>query len=153
MADDREPRPAQAVRAIADLADPVLVTHKLDAGPGDVKLAERLAALTTEHDPRVRREIVIALGRMQWPGAPAYLAARLKDADDDALTHAAMQTLRRSRNWPEILKLLDAPNSDRVRALATRALSERFEPVVVDGLLERLKAEKDAGLRRRYAGV
>ena len=26
---------AQAVRAIADLADPVLARHRLDAGPGD----------------------------------------------------------------------------------------------------------------------
>jgi putative membrane-bound dehydrogenase-like protein len=146
-----EPRVrAQAVRALADLVDPVLVMHRLDAAPGDVKLAARFAALGNDRDPRVRREIIIALGRLQWSGAPVWLADKLKDADP-ALAHAAMQTLRRSRNWPEVLKLLDAPANDAVSAVALRALSGQFEPAVVDGLLERLKTEKDAGRRRQYA--
>lgn len=149
-ANDREPRVrAQAIRALADFTDPVLVKHRLDAGPGDPDIADRLASLP-EPDPRVQREIVIALGRLQWSGAPAWLARKLKDPDD-ALAHAAMQTMRRSRNWLEILKLLDAPHSKTVRTLALRALSERAEPAVVDGLLERLKAEKDPARRRLYA--
>ena len=46
---ESDPEPsvrAQAVRAIADLADPVLARHRLDAGPGDAELAARLAALS-----------------------------------------------------------------------------------------------------------
>src|SRR5262249_35867476 len=43
---DPEPRvQAQAVRALADLADPVLVGGRLDARPGDADLAARLAVL------------------------------------------------------------------------------------------------------------
>src|SRR5262245_58198828 len=43
---DRDSRVrAQAVRAIGDLTDPVLVQHKLDAPAGDEKVASRLAAL------------------------------------------------------------------------------------------------------------
>ena len=101
---------AQAVRAVADLADPVLVRHRLDAGPGDADLAERLAHLAQDRDPRVVREVVIAVGRLGWPAAPIWLHSILKDPDP-ALAHAAVQTMRRSANWPAILALLDQPDS------------------------------------------
>ncbi len=64
-----------------------------------------------------------------------------------------MQTLRRSGNWPAILKLLNEPKSTPIRALALRAVAERFEPTVVDGLIQRLDAETDAARRREYADV
>ena len=52
---DPDPRvQAQAVRAVADLADPVLTRHRLAGGPGDAELAARLAALADGRDPRVR---------------------------------------------------------------------------------------------------
>src|SRR5262249_34663194 len=70
---------------------------------------------------------------------------------DAALAHAAMQAMRRSENWPAILKLLDEPNSVPIRGIALRAVAERYEPLVVDGLIGRLKKEKDAGRRREYA--
>ena len=41
---ETDPEPsvrAQAVRAVADVADPVLTKHRLDAGPGDASLAQR----------------------------------------------------------------------------------------------------------------
>ena len=41
----------------ADLADPVLVKHKLDASHGDADLAARLAALAKGQDQPVVREI------------------------------------------------------------------------------------------------
>ena len=66
---ESDPEPsvrAQAVRAIADLADPVLVRHRLDAGPGDAELAARLAALGNGQDRRVELEVIIALGRLRW---------------------------------------------------------------------------------------
>src|SRR5262249_34611854 len=51
---DRTPRvQAQAVRAVGDLTDLVLVQHRLDAGPGDKQIAARLAALAPEREPEV----------------------------------------------------------------------------------------------------
>ncbi len=56
------------------------------------------------------------------------------------LAHAAMQALRRSDNWPAVVRLLDAPTSDPLREpLPLRAVAERYEPEVVDGLIERLR--------------
>ncbi|MFI5456200.1 MAG: HEAT repeat domain-containing protein [Isosphaerales bacterium] len=141
---------AQAVRAVADLADPVLLRHRLDAGPGDAELAARLAHLARDRDPRVVREVVIAVGRLGWSAAPNWLHSILKDPDA-ALAHAAMQTMRRSANWPAILALLDQPDSVPVRALALRAIADRPLPSVVDGLIQRLRGERDPARRRAYA--
>jgi putative membrane-bound dehydrogenase-like protein len=141
---------AQAVRAIGDLADPVLVRHRLDGGRGDADLAARLAALAKDQDERVVLEIVVALGRLRWSGAPEWLRQNLTKPDA-ALAHAAMQTLRRSDNWPAVLQLLDEPSQAPMRAIALRAVVERFEPPVVSGLIERLGKEADAARRREYA--
>jgi putative membrane-bound dehydrogenase-like protein len=141
---------AQAVRAVADLADPVLTRHKLDAGPGDADLAERLAALGEGQDSGVLLEVIVALGRLRWAGTPDWLRHNL-GKPDAALAHAALQAMRRSRNWPAILKLLDEPGSTPMRAIALRAVAERFEPKVVDGLIERLGTETAAARRREYA--
>ena len=140
---------AQAIRAIADLADPVLVKHKLDAGPGEVKLAERLAALAKGQDQRAVLEIVIALGRLRWAGAPEWLRKNLTQPDA-ALAHAAQQTMRRSENWPAILKILDEPEDTQVRKIALRTIVERYEPQVVDGLILRMGEASQADRRREY---
>jgi putative membrane-bound dehydrogenase-like protein len=148
---DPEPRVrAQAVRAVADLADPVLTRHRLDAGPGDADLAERLSALGKGQDGRVLLEVIIALGRLRWAAAQDWLRQNLR-LPDAALAHAAMQALRRSGNWPAILNLLDEPGSAPMRPIALRAVAERFEPTVVDGLIERLRTESLAAHRREYA--
>jgi putative membrane-bound dehydrogenase-like protein len=139
---------AQAVRAVADLSDPVLVRHRLDAGPGDAELAARVAELGKGQDSRVQREIVIALGRLRWAGTAAWLRQNLGKTDD-ALAHAAQQALRRARNWPALLQLLDTP----LRAIALRAAAEHFEPALVEGLIERLDKESVAERRREYADV
>jgi putative membrane-bound dehydrogenase-like protein len=141
---------AQAVRAVADLTDPVLVRHRLAARPGDAVLAERLAQLVQGRDPRVAREVVIAVGRLGWPAAPNWLHSILK-APDAALAHATLQTMRRSANWAAILALLDQPDSAPVRALALRAIAERAVPAVVDGLIQRVEFERDPSRRRAYA--
>jgi putative membrane-bound dehydrogenase-like protein len=143
---------AQAVRAVADLADPVLVKHRLDAGAGDTALAERLAALAVKQDPRVRLEVVTALGRLRWADAPAWLRKNVA-ASDPALAHAAQWALRRSDNWPAVLKLLDEPDGAPFRAIARRAVAGQYENGVVDGLIERLKKESDGGRRREYADL
>ena len=131
----------QAVRAIADLTDPVLVKHKLEAGPGDATIATKLAAIAEGADAALQREVVIALGRLQWKDAPDWIAKHIKKPDA-ALAHAAMQALRRAGNWPSVLKLLDRPTDD-VRSIALRAIADQHEPTVVDGLIERLQNEKD----------
>jgi putative membrane-bound dehydrogenase-like protein len=141
---------AQAIRAVADLADPALVGHRLGAGPGDAELAARLARLADGRDPRVVREVVIAVGRLGWREAPTWLHSILKNPDA-ALAHAAVQTMRRSANWPAILALLDQPDSAPARVIALRAIAERFLPAVVDGLIERLPVEREPSRRRAYA--
>lgn len=141
---------AQAVRAIADLTDPVLVKHRLDAGPGDMAIIKRLLPLAADQDARVLLEVVLALGRLRWSDAPDWLTRTLTKLDP-ALAHAAMQTLRRSANWPAVLKILDFPSESPIRKLALRAVAEQAEPTLVDGLIARLRDEADSGRRRDYA--
>ena len=90
------------MRAIADLADPVLVQHRLDAGRGDEMLAARLAALAKGQDSQVLLEVVVALGRLRWAGTADWLKENLANPDLP-LAHAAQQALRRSENWPAVL--------------------------------------------------
>ncbi|MFN0050774.1 MAG: HEAT repeat domain-containing protein [Planctomycetales bacterium] len=144
---------AQGVRGIADLTDPRFVSHRLEAGPADPALAERLAALPGGIDPEVYLEIVTAMGRWQWSGVPAWLQRTLtqKSELDGATAHALQQTLRRCGNWPGVLTLLDEPSASPLRTIALRALAEQAEPVVVDGLIERLQHEADPLRRRQYA--
>jgi putative heme-binding domain-containing protein len=150
---DPEPRvQVQAVRALADLTDPVLMRHRLDAGRGDAKRAGRLAAWAAGKDERVLLEVVVALGRLRWHDAPAWLHKTLTHLDP-ALAHAAMQTLRRADNWPAVLKLADRPDSDPLRAVALRALADQFVPEVVDGLIARLRSERDPARRRQLADL
>lgn len=141
---------AQAIRAIADLTDPVLVKHRLDAGRGDAAIIQRLLPLANDSDARVMLEVVLALGRLRWSEAPGWLAKTLSQPDA-ALAHAVMQTMRRSANWPATLKLLDEPSTSPIRKLALRAIADQAEPVLVDGLIARLGDEADAGRRREYA--
>ncbi len=147
---DPDPRvQAQAVRALADLLDPVLSSHRLDAGAADEEAA-RLAALAPGKDPRVLLEVVIAVGRLRWRETPAWLAKTLTKPDP-ALAHAAMQALRRSGNWQALLQLLDRPAIEPIRAIALRAIGDQAVPEIVDGLSERLVAERDPSRKREYA--
>jgi putative heme-binding domain-containing protein len=145
----------QAIRAIADLADPVLREHRLDAGRGDPKLARHLVA-ADGLSSSVLLETVIALGRLRWADAPGWfqrngLASPL--LHEHALVHAMQQTLRRADNWPEVLKLLDLPEKYTLRTIALRALADQPEAMIVDGLIERLANEKSASRRREYADL
>ncbi|MBT6154647.1 MAG: c-type cytochrome [Planctomycetaceae bacterium] len=142
----------QAVRALADLTDPVLSQHKLDAGRGDIGVAERLAKLAVGAHPQFLREVVVTLGRLRWREAPRWVAGRLK-RPDAALAHAAMQTMRRADNWPQVLLLLDRPTNDAARKAALIAIAERAELNVVDALLLRLKSEAKPERRREYADL
>jgi putative membrane-bound dehydrogenase-like protein len=141
---------AQAVRAIADLADPVLVHHRLDATAIEPNLPARLATLAKGNDPKVLLEIVIALRRSRWSSTPDWLRNYLT-GPDQALAHAAMQALRSARNWPAVLTWLDAPQSDPLRDIALRAFARQYDPELVDGLLARLVSEQDAARKIQYA--
>ena len=148
---DADPRVrVQAIKAMADLSDPVLVKHRLDAGKGNVARARQIAANSKDADPRVVLEILLALGRLRWPGAVDWLWQTLNNLDS-AQEHAAMQMLRRSSNWPAVLRLLDGP--PLLRSLALRTAARQYEPVLVDGLLERLRTEKDAKRLEDYADL
>lgn len=140
----------QAIRAVADLADPMLVKHKLDAARGDARLAARLADLAKGQPAQVRLEVTIALGRLRYAEAPAWLKDNLAGADP-ALEHAAMQTLRRADNWPAVLKLLDEPSASIPRRIAVRAVADCYEPVVVAELLRRVACAPDQSRRRECA--
>jgi putative membrane-bound dehydrogenase-like protein len=142
---------AQAVRALADLYDPVLTKHRLDSGPGDVEIAARLAALADGKDHRVLLELFIAVGRLQWPGAPDWLHKQLNSLTlkqrgprspdwNPVLVHAAIQSLRRSGNWPAVLKWLDEQDDDQFRSVGLRAIADQAIPEIVDGLIARLAA-------------
>src|SRR5262249_9419350 len=132
------------------LADPVLSGHRLDAPRGDAKLAQRLAGLAGGKDPGVLVGGVVALGRLRRAGAPGWLEKWPKKPDD-APAHGGMQALRRADNWPAVLKLADRPDAEPLRLIALRALADQLVPEVVDGLIERLRGERDPGRRRQYA--
>jgi putative membrane-bound dehydrogenase-like protein len=150
---DPEPRvQAQAMRAIADLTDPVFVKHRVNTGAGDSKVAKQLADLAKGKDPLVVREIVIALSRLRWTDAPGWLHKNISKPDA-ALGHAAMMTLRKCDNWPEVLKLLDLPDSESMRSIALRACAQQYSTEIVDGLIERLHAEKQPRRKQEYADL
>jgi putative membrane-bound dehydrogenase-like protein len=140
---------AQAIRALADLMDPVLVRHRLDSGPGDAEAAARLASLADGKDRRVLLEVGVAVGRLQWANAPYWLRELLASLDvaplggprlslDPTLAHALTQTLRRSGDWPAVLKWLYDWNNPQIRSLAVRAVADQAVPNVADGLMARL---------------
>jgi putative membrane-bound dehydrogenase-like protein len=149
----------QAIRSLADLEDPVFVRHRLDASPGSADTAARLAKLADGKDPRVLFETVVAVGRLGWSDAPAWIqkvftARQSADGADGApdpfLAHAAQQTLRKSGNWPAVVKLLDLPIGDPLRTIALQAIADQPVAYVAGQLIERLDsvtagAKQDAG--------
>lgn len=140
---------AQAIRAMADLTDPVIQKHKLESGRGDAQDASHLASLNSGGNQLLMREIVIALGRLRWNHLPTWLREKLKNPDR-ALSHAAQQALRRCDNWPAVLELLDEPLNSPVRIVALRAIADHVDPVIVDGLIKRLE-HGDPSRRQQYA--
>jgi putative heme-binding domain-containing protein len=150
----------QAVRAIADLSDPVLVSGRLDAEPGDRELGLRLTQLAVrQSDPRVDREVVIALGRLRSAATVDCLREVVDPVHADAaLTHAAVHTLRRSANWTAVLQWLDAgaeatPTQRRLREWALLALAEQPHAGIADGLIDRLESDPVPEHRIEYVDL
>lgn len=143
---------AQAIRALADLVDPVLAEHRLDAGPGDATIAARLAKAAADSDPRVVLEATIALGRLHWRDAADWVR-RNGATGDAAQSHASMQTLRRAENDAALLALIDEPSDAPIRPIALRAPAEQSRPAIAAGLIERLRTERDSARRMEYADL
>ena len=141
----------QAIRAIADLTDPILVKDKLNAGRGNTTISKRLGKLRVERDPRLLREVAIALGRLKWVGAPRWLFLHINSEPDAAITHAATWTFRQADNWPYVITIWDNPFSFS-RPAALNAAAKQTNPVVVDALLKRCmnRAEYAEMLSRVY---
>ena len=154
---DENPRVAvTAIRAIGDLSDPVIVQGKLAAGRGNTKLAARLAALVKrdnkaqrDTDPRIVREVTITLGRLRWSDTPNWLNEHLGDPDA-ALAHAASQALRRCGNSAGLLALLDSPRRS-LHDVALVAITQQYEPEIVDGLLQRMTSVSSSQRKAAYA--
>ncbi|MFM9966499.1 MAG: HEAT repeat domain-containing protein [Planctomycetaceae bacterium] len=175
----------QAIRALADLHDPVLVGHRLDAGPGDVNVVKRLMGLVGRRNHHLTLEIVVAIGRMNSAQAPVWMSQNLA-LMDPVLAHATQQTLRRCGDRLAVLRLLDGrspeppalidKNIDKklmsdftkklkgdleqkplpsvsLRTAALRALKDQPEAAIVDGLVDRLRSERDSIRRLEYAYV
>ncbi len=148
----------QVIRAFADLHDPVLVEHRLDAGPMDAKIATEFASLVR---PGVTLEVVVALGRMKWSQAPLWMSRNLKKMDP-VVAHAAQQTLRRCGDWLAVLRLLDGPSGVpseeqprqvALRDVALRALADQADKRIVDWLDVRIQTADDPTHRREYADL
>ncbi|MFO1095154.1 MAG: c-type cytochrome [Planctomycetaceae bacterium] len=108
-------------------------------------------------NPRLLREVVIGLRRLHWPQSVAWLEAHLHTSEP-VLDHAAMQLLRQAEDRAAVLSLLDTHsdgNADalHLRVLALQALAEEHNPLVVAGLLTRLKSDPDPARRSEYADL
>lgn len=146
---DNDPRVrVQAVRAIGDLQDPILVQNKIKAGPGDPTIAERVARLAAGNEPRVVLEVLIVLGRLSWQAAPDWIG-KTELPSDPAIDHAIAHVLRQSQNWEAVLKLLDA--SPRLRTAALHAIAEQRDSYLAAELIDRLKNDPNPKHRADYA--
>lgn len=144
---------AQAMRAIGDLADPVLTAHRLAAGAGDETLAKRLSNLNgPKGGPRSSStdlELIIVLGRLKWKGLPDYLP--YVSTADPTIAHAKAKALRRAGNWPATLAMTTRVSTDLGVTHALQAMSDVHDPVIVDGLIQRLQHEREANRLQLFA--
>lgn len=154
-ATDRDPAvQAQALRAIADLTDPVLVNHKLETLSGDEAVARRIAALIAKDrcDPQGQLAGIIALGRLRWQESPSFLH-KMSTKPESNIAHAAQWALRKSANWKAMLELLDVSSNDPFRSIALRAAAGQFDADLVDGLITRIERESNSARRAQYADL
>ena len=140
----------QAVRAIGDLTDPVLIDDTIRAGRGNTMVAERLAKLAVNADPRVTLEVLTVFRRLRWCESPNWIQEHLP-AEDPALDHAAQQALRHANHWPAVLDLLD--KTPRLRKLALHAIAEQRVPYLATSFIDRLATADDPIDRREYIDI
>jgi len=139
---------AQAIRAIGDLTDPILINRRVSSDRGDVDVAERIASIAEQTDPRIVLEALIVMRRLKWSVTPKWITDHLPVLDP-VLNHAAQQALRNALNWPAVTDLLD--NSPRLRKVALHAVAEQRVAYLTEQLIERLEQDENPEHRREYA--
>jgi len=102
---------------------------------------------------RVQMAIIAALGRPALGGTLPSGWVKSCWKPDATLQHAAMQTLRRSDNWPAVFEASRIHQTAApIRSIALRAASRSgMNRPFVDGLIQRLGSDQDASHRREYA--
>lgn len=172
----------QAVRALADLHDPVLVEHRLDTGNSSQRIAWFIAALADKNDGPGMLDVVIAIGRLKWNSTPHWMSLHLtRNWLTPDIAHAAQQSLRRCGDWLAVLRLLDGPATIApfgliplprpgaagkrgggadgkrlafsLREVALQALADQADKVIVEGLEVRIRLADEPARRREYADL
>ena len=139
---------AQAIRAIGDLTDPMLIHRQLRTERGDEDVATRVASFAERSDPCVMLEALSVMRRLKWSATPKWVASHLS-AQDPVLRHAAQQALRNALNWPAVTRLLD--KTPGLRQLALQAVAEQRVTYLADQLIARLQQDENPEHRREYA--
>ncbi|MCH2203256.1 MAG: HEAT repeat domain-containing protein [Fuerstiella sp.] len=146
---DSDPRVrAQAVRAIGDLTDPVLVNNRINSAHGDPDISRRVAEIANDADPRIILEALLVMRRLTWAAAPEWMADHLS-IDDPAVAHASQQTLRNCSNWSAVVRLLD--DVPRFRKVVLHAIAELRIGFLAEQLIQRVEQAENPEHRREYA--
>ena len=141
-----------AGEAIARLiSDPSLAAWavRASADHGDIGVPTAVVLRqVTSPDPRVRREAVVALTRLNSVANAPALVALLADTDS-IVRHTVVQVLIRLRAADVCSAVIDDPEAGELRRMgALQVVQSLAEPRVVDRLLASLAGEKDPGRRR-----
>ena len=119
----------------------------------DRSMIEPLIDCLEDENPTVRRNVVIALGKLKDKRAVAPLILALKDTDPDVRTRVVLSLNQlEDKRAIEPLIVAATDNHERVRCEAMAALAEFQEPRVVGIALEALNDTSEA-IRRSAAGV
>ncbi len=104
--------------------------------------------MLTDTNPRVRREAVNSVARLQQTPNAGALVPLLADPDP-VVVHTAVQALKQLKAAEVCLSVVDQAGADEPRRTnALRALQGMHQASVVDALATRLQKESDASRRR-----
>ncbi|MDT8369530.1 MAG: HEAT repeat domain-containing protein [Longimicrobiales bacterium] len=103
---------------------------------GDESALQHLTGTIAHHDPRVRRESVLALQKIGGEGAGILVLARLEDADSSVRAAAAraVGALNVERGVRALLACLQKEKDDDVIIATCRALGTLNDPAAVPAL-------------------
>jgi len=108
---------------------------------GDVAL-HHLTGTIVHDDPRVRRETVVSLQKIEEEGAAVLILGRLEDDDPSvrAVAARAVGALELAKGVRALLSLLERENDEDVIVAACRALGSLGDPSAVSTLEKRATA-------------
>ena len=125
------------------------ILHALAGSPRPQGLVspDLVGRLLDSRDPGVRRSAANGASRLAGPAAIPALAKHLADPDP-IVAHAVVRALTDLSASDACLKVVDQAQAPApVRSAALRVLQSLHQPRVVDALIQRLSAEKDASRR------